>query len=45
MANRRKKFFDLFALAVRTGHFLVSKDEDLEILVAFFTMILEYGHG
>ena len=44
MAESREKFLDLLAVAGRTGNFLVSKDQDLKILVAFHTVIFEDGH-
>jgi hypothetical protein len=44
VAESREKFLDLLALARRTGDFLVSKDQDLKILIAFHTVILEDGH-
>jgi hypothetical protein len=44
VAESREKLLDLLAVAVRTGDFLVSKHQDLKILVALHTMILKYGH-
>ena len=44
MAERRKKLFDLLAVAGRTSDFLVSKDQDLKFPVAFHTVIFEDGH-
>jgi len=44
VAESREKFLDLLAVAGRTGNFLVSKDQDLKILVAFHTVIFEDGH-
>jgi len=44
VAERRKKLFDLLAVAGGTGNFLVSKDQDLEFLVALHTVVFEDGH-
>ena len=44
MAHSGEKLFDLFAVTVRTGDFLVPKDKDLKILVAFCTLVLEDRH-
>ncbi len=44
MAESRKELFDLLAVAGRTTDLLVSKDQDLKILVAFHTVIFEDGH-
>ena len=44
MAERRKKLFDLLAVAGGTGNFLVSKDQDLEFLVALHTVVFKDRH-
>ena len=44
MAERREKLFDLLAVAGGTGDFLVSKDQDLEFVVALRAVIFEDGH-
>jgi len=44
VAESREKLFDLLAVAGRADDFLLSKDKDLEILVALHTMIFEDRH-
>jgi hypothetical protein len=44
VAKRRKKLLDLLAVAGGTSDFLVSQDQDLEIVVAFHTVIFEDRH-
>jgi hypothetical protein len=44
VADGGEKLFDLFAVTVRTSDFLVAKDQDFEILVAFCAMVLEDWH-
>jgi hypothetical protein len=44
VANGGKEFLDLLAVARGTNDFLFSKDQDLEILVAFGTVIFKNGH-
>lgn len=44
MAESREELFDLLAVAGGTGDFLVSKDQDLEFVVALCAVIFEDGH-
>jgi hypothetical protein len=44
VAKSRKKLFNLLAVAGRTSNFLVSKDQNLKILVTFHTVIFEDRH-
>lgn len=44
MAETRKKLLDILGVAGGTSDFLVSKDQDLKILVAFHTVILKDWH-
>jgi hypothetical protein len=44
VAKSRKKLFYLLAVAGGTNDFLVSKNQHLEIVVAFHTVIFEDGH-
>jgi hypothetical protein len=44
VAESGEEFLDLFTVAGGTSDFLVSKNQDLKIIVAFRTVILKYGH-
>jgi hypothetical protein len=44
VAETRKKFFHLLAVAGGTSDFLVSKDQNFEIVVALHTVIFEDRH-
>jgi len=44
MTKSREKLFDLLAVAGGASDFLISKDQDLEILVTFHTVIFKDRH-
>jgi hypothetical protein len=44
VANGGKEFLDLRAVTRGTNDFVFSKNQDLEILVAFGTVIFKNGH-
>jgi len=44
VAEGRHELLDVFALALRTGYFLVSEDEGLEGFLALLASILENRH-
>jgi hypothetical protein len=40
----REKLFDLFPVAVGTGHLFIAENQNLEVLVALATVILKNRH-
>lgn len=45
MAESRKKLLNVVALACGARHFLVTEDQELEVLVTLPTMIFENRHA
>jgi len=44
MAEDREKLINLLSLAFRAGDFLLTEDQDLEVLSALHTMIFKDRH-
>jgi hypothetical protein len=44
MAEGGEELFDLGPLAGRTADLLITEDQDLEVLIAFYAMIFKDGH-